>query len=202
MELPDHEAEERLTQWYIQYHAWLCDEITYRDRTYPRRLSMEEVSDIALETLNILNRETHLGNFVYRSDRELKAWLKKTARFTYLNYRKKADGTIYDYAAYEKYLETATDGMIDRLESEEEELFKSELTQTLNACVHELSPEDQTVINLYYYGAEKEKIKTIAKIMGKTETATKGRLFQARQRLKQKLAEKGFDDEEEILNSL
>ena len=112
-------------------------------------------------------------------------WIMSIARFKALSVRRRRQEVELD----EKTAETAA----DQSSTPEEAVLEMDRSAQLRACLMQISPEHREIIDLVYY--HDKTIEEVAEIIGAPRNTVKTRMFYARRRLAQLLAQHhDFDD--------
>ncbi len=111
-------------------------------------------------------------------------WIMSIARFKALSVRRRRQEIELD----EKVAETVA----DQYSTPEQILLETDRRAQLRACLSQLSPDHREIIDLVYY--HDKTIEEVAEIVGVPKNTVKTRMFYARRRLAQLLAQhRDFD---------
>jgi RNA polymerase sigma-70 factor, ECF subfamily len=111
-------------------------------------------------------------------------WIMSIARFKALSVRRRRQEIELD----EKVMETVA----DQCSTPEQILLETDRRAQLRACLSQLSPDHREIIDLVYY--HDKTIEEVAEIIGVPKNTVKTRMFYARRRLAQLLAQhRDFD---------
>jgi RNA polymerase sigma-70 factor, ECF subfamily len=106
-------------------------------------------------------------------------WIMSIARFKALSVRRRRQEIELD----EKVMETVA----DQCSTPEQILLETDRSAQLRACLSQLSPDHREIIDLVYY--HDKTIEEVAEIIGVPKNTVKTRMFYARRRLAQLLAQ-------------
>src|SRR5215475_13881469 len=111
-------------------------------------------------------------------------WIMSIARFKALSVRRRRQEIELD--------ENVADTVADQYSTPEQILLETDRRAQLRACLSQLSPDHREIIDLVYY--HDKTIEEVAEIVGVPKNTVKTRMFYARRRLAQLLAQhRDFD---------
>ena len=114
---------------------------------------------------------------------QVSTWLLAIARFKALSSLRSR--------ANEQYDEDFVANIEDPSDDPEASMQKNDKAAMLRKCLEQLSPAHREIIDLVYY--HEKSVAEVAKIVGVPENTVKTRMFYARKRLGELLAEEGID---------
>jgi RNA polymerase sigma-70 factor (ECF subfamily) len=106
-------------------------------------------------------------------------WIMSIARFKALSVRRRRQEIELD--------ENVAETVADQYSTPEQILLETDRRAQLRACLSQLSPDHREIIDLVYY--HDKSIEEVAEIVGVPKNTVKTRMFYARRRLAQLLAE-------------
>ena len=121
------------------------------------------------------------GKFEGRSS--VSTWLLSIARFKALSAVRKRTDVELD--------EETAEAIVDTADDPEETLAKKDKGAILRDCMSALSAEHREIIDLVYY--HEKSVEEVAAIVGIPEATVKTRMFYARKKLGELLAQRGVD---------
>jgi RNA polymerase sigma-70 factor (ECF subfamily) len=155
----------------------------YRVRVFRFVLRMVRNEAIA-EELNsdvFLDVWRQAGTFEGRS--AVSTWIFSIARFKALN--------VLQRRPEEELDDERADAIEDDADDPEVALAKKDKAAVLRQCLAELSAEHREIVNLVYY--QHKSVEEVSGIVGIPEATVKTRMFYARKKLSELLAERGIE---------
>src|SRR5215471_1955025 len=151
----------------------------YRVRVYRWLLRLVDDEALAEDLLSevFLDVWRHAGSFEARSS--VSTWLLAIARYKALSARRRRTDAELDEATVSTVPDTADDPEVA--------LQKKNRAEALRQSLPRLSPEHREVIDLAYYHGK--SVKEIAEIVGSNEATVKTRMFYARKKLAELVAQ-------------
>jgi len=123
----------------------------------------------------------HAGRFEARS--QVSTWILAIARFKALAALRRRSHDELDEGAYEAFEDPA--------DNPEIAVQKSERSALLQQCLKQLSTAHRQVVDLVYY--HEQSIEEVAEIIGVPQSTVKTRVFYARKRIAELMAERGLE---------
>jgi RNA polymerase sigma-70 factor, ECF subfamily len=155
----------------------------YRVRVFKFVLRMVRNEAIA-EELNsdvFLDVWRQAGTFEGRS--AVSTWIFSIARYKAL--------TVLQRRPEEKLDDERADAIEDDADDPEVALAKKDKAAVLRQCLEQLSAEHREIVNLVYY--QHKSVEEVSAIVGIPEATVKTRMFYARKKLSELLAERGIE---------
>jgi RNA polymerase sigma-70 factor, ECF subfamily len=158
---------------YMRHHARLY-------RLLLRRIGRESVAE---ELVNEVFLEVWRNAHRFEAKARVATWLIAIARYKALSeLRRRTETQLDDCVA--AAIEDPADGPATTVERQNRRVI-------LHRCLAKLSPQHREVIHLVYY--QEKKIEEVARFIGAPINTIKTRIFYARSRMAQLLAEAGVD---------
>ncbi len=178
-------SDEALVEWIAEGDRRALETLYMRHHVRLYRLLLRRIGreSVAEEMVNEVFLEVWRNAHRFEAKARVATWLIAIARYKALSeLRRRTETQLDDRVA--AAIEDPADGPATTVERQNRRVI-------LHRCLAKLSPQHREVIHLVYY--QEKKIEEVARFIGAPINTIKTRIFYARSRMAQLLAEAGVD---------